>query len=144
MRTCPFSVSTLLGLFAVSLAGMSPVTWSQHAASSIDPAITARMASRLPPIGSQLPETLSVHDKTQTLVPIVASDSDPPEFRVDVDNWSADNAIDLEVRYFACDDQDRWCYTVTQRYLLHLQDPQVRGGVYDRSFRMPGQAATGN
>ena len=85
--------------------------------------------------------TVSAQSGRAPKVDTVPSDSDPREFLVDVGNWSSGDVIDLQVRYFACDDQDRWCYPVAQRYSLYLQDPQVRGGVYGRSFRMPTRAA---
>lgn len=66
-----------------------------------------------------------------------ASDIDPREFLVDVASWEPDIPIDLEVRYFACDDEDRWCYKVTQNYQVYLENMGVRGGVAGRSFKRP-------
>lgn len=63
------------------------------------------------------------------------SDLDPREFLVDVKNWTADQPIDLTVRYFACDENDKWCIAVEQHYQVLLALDPSGGRVYDRSFR---------
>ena len=51
------------------------------------------------------------------------ADSDPREFLLSVRGQS-DEPLKVTVRYFACDDGDRFCKAVTQEYELHMQrDP---------------------
>ncbi len=63
------------------------------------------------------------------------SDIDPREFLVEVKNWPADEPLNLTVRYFACDENDKWCIAVEQHYQVLLALDPSGGRVYDRSFR---------
>ena len=69
MRTGSDFFPAFVALAGLSLAGLSSPALGEDIVGSLDPAITARMAEQLRPVGSKLPESVSVYDKTQTLVP---------------------------------------------------------------------------
>ncbi len=66
-----------------------------------------------------------------------ASDIDPREFLVNVDGWKAGESIRLQADYYACDDQDRWCYPVSEQYEITLAKDPRAGGTIGRSFERP-------
>jgi len=54
---------------------------------------------------------------TSAFVPKIKShvnDIDPREFLVDVKGWEDDEPVDIKVDYYACYDQGRWCYSVSE------------------------------
>ena len=63
------------------------------------------------------------------------SDIDPREFLVVVKNWNTEKPIELTLKYFACDEDDKWCIPVTQFYDIHLERDPLAGRGYDRSMR---------
>ena len=63
-----------------------------------------------------------------------ASDTDPREFLVKVNNWNKDQLLRLTVNYFACDENDRWCIPLSQHYKIHRNFDHTGGRVYNRSF----------
>ena len=56
-----------------------------------------------------------------------AADIDPREFLATVDSTESQQSLHLEVKYFACHDEEGWCKPVTQRYVVHLR-PDADGG----------------
>ena len=68
-------------------------------------------------------------------------DSDPREFLVEVRSDAGRPALRLTVSYFACNDDEGWCKSVRQEYVVHLEaDPD--GGRVQRRGRA-GRQATG-
>ena len=55
-----------------------------------------------------------------------ASDADPREFVLDVDNWPTDKPVRLTVTYSAC--TETACHAVKQEYVLHLRRDRDGGG----------------
>ena len=49
------------------------------------------------------------------------ADADPREFLVDIEASKRRSPVDLQVRYFACDDDNTFCVPVTQSYRIHLE-----------------------
>ena len=56
-----------------------------------------------------------------------SADADPREFLVAIESADRSAPIDLQVRYFACDDDNTFCVPVTQSYRIHLER-DVDGG----------------
>lgn len=56
-----------------------------------------------------------------------AADIDPRELLATVDTIGSRQSLNLEVKYFACHDEEGWCKPVTQRYVIHLR-PDADGG----------------
>ena len=52
--------------------------------------------------------------------PEEAADADPREFLLEVDSGEAGGVVDLQVKYFACDDALTFCIPVTQEYKVTL------------------------
>ncbi len=81
------------------------------------------------------------------------SDIDPREFLIDVDSSSGRIArpLELEVSYFACDDEEGWCRAVTHRYEIELRRDRDAGSVrppgggrgFDRRQRPGGRGGFG-
>lgn len=67
------------------------------------------------------------------------ADADPREFLVDITAAELSKPIDLQVRYFACDDDNTFCVPVTQRYRIHLQRDKDGGSAMGR--RAGGEGA---
>jgi len=74
--------------------------------------------------------------------PDVASDSDPREFLVSLENVDSDTLLNLTVRYFACSDDPAWCKAIEQQYTIHLARDEFGGAVFGRTF-MPGGPSRG-
>jgi len=67
----------------------------------------------------------------------VASDSDPREFLINLENADSNALLNLTVRYFACSDDPAWCKALEQQYAIHLKRDEFGGAVFGRSF-VPG------
>ena len=63
------------------------------------------------------------------------SDTEPREFFIEVDNWKSGGLLPIEIIYYACDENDKWCKIVVQKYNLILDRDPFAGGVIGRSFR---------
>lgn len=63
------------------------------------------------------------------------SDIDPREFLIEVDSSAGriEQPLELEVSYFACNDEEGWCRAVTHRYQIELRHDRDAGSV-----RSPG------
>ena len=48
----------------------------------------------------------------------------------------------IEVIYYACDEDDKWCKIVVQNYTLILDPDSYAGGVIGRSFRSRSRGRT--
>ena len=59
------------------------------------------------------------------------SDIDPREFLIEVDASAGriEQPLELEVSYFACDDEEGWCRAVTHRYQIELKRDRDAGSV---------------
>jgi hypothetical protein len=55
------------------------------------------------------------------------ADADPREFLIDIEAGEERAPLDLQVRYFACADDNTFCLPVKQRYRIHLER-DVDGG----------------
>lgn len=66
------------------------------------------------------------------------SDIDPREFLLEVDsgNGRIEQSLELEVYYFACDDEEGWCRAVSHQYEIELRRDRDAGTV--RSARGGG------
>lgn len=63
------------------------------------------------------------------------SDTDPREFLIEVDNWKSGDPLPIEVTYYACDEDDKWCKLVVQNYTITLDPDPYAGRVIGRSSR---------
>jgi len=91
-----------------------------------------------------IPEGTNIK-KAIGIAPIVnqASDEEPREFFIEVNNWKSGDQLPIKVTYFACDDEDKWCKIVVQNYTLVLNTDTFAGGVIGRSFRAGGSSQAG-
>ena len=66
------------------------------------------------------------------------SDIDPREFLIEVDSSAGriEQPLELEVSYFACDDEEGWCRAVSHRYEIEIRRDRDAGTV--RSAREGG------
>ena len=55
------------------------------------------------------------------------ADIDPREFLVDIEGARTDKPIALSVKYFACNDDEGWCVSVTQEYAIFLERDRDAG-----------------
>ena len=83
-----------------------------------------------------IPEGTNI-EKAIGMAPIInqPSDIDPREFLIEVNNWKSGSHMPIEVIYYACDEDDKWCKIVVQNYTLILDRDPYAGGVIGRSFR---------
>lgn len=68
------------------------------------------------------------------------ADADPREFLIDVERSGATEPMELEVRYFACNDEEGWCKPVTQRYLIFWEVDRDGGWASGRARARPQPA----
>ena len=59
--------------------------------------------------------------------PEVAADADPREFLLEVDSAEVGATVDLQVKYYACDDALTFCVPVTQDYTVTLARDSSHG-----------------
>jgi hypothetical protein len=91
-----------------------------------------------------LPESTTITPAKATGPKVkAATDIDPREFMVKVEDWSPGRSIPITVKYFACSDSEGWCKPVTQTYELVLQQDHASGAVHGRSFRRGGGQEAG-
>jgi len=85
-----------------------------------------------------VPEGTNI-EKSTGMAPTInqPSDTDPREFLIEVNNWRPRDHMPIEVIYYACDEDDKWCKIVIQNYTLILDRDSYAGGVIGRSFRAP-------
>ncbi|MCZ6600237.1 MAG: hypothetical protein O7A07_05295 [Acidobacteria bacterium] len=69
------------------------------------------------------------------------ADADPREFLVDIVAADLSTPVDLQVRYFACDDDNTFCVPVTQKYRIHLEGDKEGGSAMGRKIAA-GEAPT--
>lgn len=75
--------------------------------------------SLLLPKGVRIKDSLGIAYRDSS-----ASDRNPREFLLQVDNWGSTDTLPVQVVYYACDEKDRWCRVVVQKYHLILKvDP---------------------
>jgi hypothetical protein len=63
------------------------------------------------------------------------SDIDPREFLADVEVGEKRDPLRVTVKYFACSDEQGFCFAVTQRYTVHLDQDRDAGWVQGRGGR---------
>jgi len=68
-----------------------------------------------------------------------ATDVDPREFLLDIENWKRGETVTCTVKYFACSDTEGWCKPVTQQYEITLEPDRQAGSAMGRSPRPGGQ-----
>lgn len=70
------------------------------------------------------------------------SDIDPREFLVTVESpGRVTQPLEVEIKFFACNDSEGWCKPVTQKYLVELSVDRDAGQVQGRSRRGGDMAA---
>jgi hypothetical protein len=95
----------------------------------LDPFHAAHWNNLTPPLAFKLdlPEGIKIANaEGQAAKVTAASDADPREFLLDVEDWSNGKPIRLTVTYSACVDDG--CHAVKQEYLLHLKRDKDGGG----------------
>ena len=83
-----------------------------------------------------VPDSTSINE-SRGIAPLInqPSDTDPREFLIEVDNWKSVDPLPIEVTYYACDEDDKWCKLIVQNYTLTLDPDPYAGRVIGRSFR---------
>jgi hypothetical protein len=68
------------------------------------------------------------------------ADVDPREFLLEIEGGNPKKILELTIRYFACNDEEGWCKSVTQSYVIHLERDRDAGVVRAREWggRGPG------
>ena len=61
-------------------------------------------------------------------------DIDPREFLHEVRNARPNEQLDLDVEYYACNNDEGWCKKISQSYTIFLERDRDGGGVFGRSF----------
>ena len=74
--------------------------------------------------------------------PSEPADIDPREFLIDVVTGGKPGPIEVEVRYFACNDEQGWCKPVKQEYTISFTEDPDAGWVM--SGRRRGREGRGN
>ena len=88
----------------------------------LDPLYKVHWNNEVDPVSYQIttPEGVTVTPASATAIdPEEPADADPREFLVEVDGNQGD-ILDLEIKYFACDDALTFCIPVQQDYKVHL------------------------
>lgn len=70
----------------------------------------------------------------------IPTDSHPREFLVNLENWGSDTDLYLEVIYYACHNESKWCKIVVQCYTITLSFDPYAGSVVGRSFKQRERA----
>ena len=89
----------------------------------LDPLYRVHWNNEVDPVEFRItaPDGVSVTPARGVAVdPEEPADADPREFLVEVDARELDQTLDLQVRYFACDDALTFCVPVQQNYKVHL------------------------
>jgi hypothetical protein len=89
----------------------------------LDPLYRVHWNNEAPPMQFEIstPEGVSITpSKITGPSPEVAADADPREFLLEVDAMEAGREVDLQVKYYACDDALTYCVPVTQDYRVTL------------------------
>ena len=89
----------------------------------LDPLYRVHWNDEAPPMQFEIttPDGVSITpNKVVGPDPEVESDADPREFILEVDAAEAGATVDLQVKYFACDDALTFCVPVTQDYKITL------------------------
>ncbi|HUG93298.1 MAG TPA: hypothetical protein VML55_20825 [Planctomycetaceae bacterium] len=71
------------------------------------------------------------------------ADIDPREFLVEVTAGSGRGPLRLTVSYFACNDDEEWCKSIRQEYVVYLESDPDGGRVQRRGQRVPPLAGAG-
>lgn len=66
------------------------------------------------------------------------SDIDPREVLVEISTGGAKEPLELTVRYFACNDEQGWCKSIAQTYVIHFEEDRDGGWVQSRGGNRPG------
>lgn len=105
----------------------------------LDPLYHVHWNNRTKPLEFELVAPAGLHVSPRTgSAPVVEepADVDPREFLVDLQGaLDLDKPLQLNVKYFACDNANTFCLPVTQRYLVHLRADPEGGRVMARSGR---------
>jgi hypothetical protein len=97
----------------------------------LDPLYRVHWNNEAPPMQFEIttPEGVSITpSKIVGPSPEVAADADPREFLLEVDSAEAGGTVDLQVKYYACDDALTFCVPVTQDYRVTLARDTSHGG----------------
>jgi hypothetical protein len=108
----------------------------------LDPLYHVHWNNEADPLQFELTSAKSVNvSPTKGRAPDVEepADADPREFLVDISASNPHAPIELQVRYFACDDENTFCVPVTQRYRIHLERDVDGGSAMGR--RIAGEEA---
>jgi hypothetical protein len=73
------------------------------------------------PLGAKIAKSTGEATKVS-----LASDADPREFLIDVEDWPADKPIKVVVAYSAC--KEEACYAIRQEYVIRLKRDKDGGG----------------
>lgn len=101
-----------------------------HLSFALDPIHQVHWNNLAPPMKFSIttPEGVTVSPATGKAEKVSEhkADRDPRDFLVEVDRGSSVDPLMVSVSYFACDDGDTWCKSITQEFLIHWNvDPDA-------------------
>jgi hypothetical protein len=105
-------------------------TGTMYVGFHLDPLYRVHWNNEAPPMQFEIitPEGVSITpSKVIGPSPEVAADADPREFLLEVDAAEAGGELDLQVKYYACDDALTFCVPVTQDYRVTLARDSSHG-----------------
>ncbi|MCG8601559.1 MAG: hypothetical protein MI807_15565 [Verrucomicrobiales bacterium] len=110
---------------------------SLHLAFRLDPIHKVHWNNLAAPLRFEIraPGGIAVEPKTVEAEKVsrAEADADPREFLIKVNRGESNEPIDLTVKYFACDDDNRWCKAVTQTFTVAWAIDRDAGRVNNRS-----------
>lgn len=71
------------------------------------------------------------------------SDRDPRDFLVEVNLGESAEPVEISVTYFACDDDDKWCSSLTQKFEISWETDRDAGKIKDRGKGAKGGKGKG-
>ncbi len=95
-----------------------------------------------------VPDRVEITPSSATFPEVeVEADADPREFLLEVDAggvWSEDDeAVELTVTYYACDNANTWCIPLTQTYDIRLLADPDGGSTFNRAGGFAGRGGRG-
>ncbi len=96
----------------------------------LDPLYRVHWNNEAPPMQFEIttPDGISITpSKVVGPDPEVAADADPREFLLEVDSTEPGGTVDLQIKYYACDDAQTFCVPVTQDYKITLARDSSHG-----------------
>ncbi|MDF1859915.1 MAG: hypothetical protein P1U87_06850 [Verrucomicrobiales bacterium] len=120
---------------------------SLHLSFALDPIHQVHWNNLAPPMKFAItaPEGIAVSPATAEAEEVAEheADRDPRDFLIEVNRGSSEEALLVSVTYFACDDGDTWCKSITQEFQLHWDVDRDAGRIQAAGARRGGGPGRG-